>query len=380
LSEIFTNILQDPKLNSTYLVIDALDECVLGLPKLLDFIVQTSSMSSRVKWIVSSRNWPGIEEYLERVGHKVRLSLELNAKSVSTGVNIFIRHKVLQLAEQKKYNKKTRDAVLDHISSNANDTFLWVALVCQSLKTIPRWDVPAKLKAFPPGLNSLYERMMQQISSSDNADLCKRILATIAIVYKPTTLKGLTSLDEALESVVNDLESLRDIIIISLCGSFLTLREDTVYFVHQSAKDYIFAEAFKDVFPSGGVKAYHYMIFSRSLQAVSKTVHRDMYNLRALGYPAEQVEQPDQDPLAVSRYSCIYWVDHLYESDSSVNHEVSLQDRGALHEFIRKKYLYWLEALSLCKSMSKGVVSMAKLETFIQVILRSMILLMHNMY
>ena len=37
--------------------------------------------------------------------------------------------------------------------------------------------------------------------------------------------------------------------------------------------------------------------------------------------------------------------------------------------FVRKKYLYWLEALSLCKSMSEGVLSMAKLEALIQVIL-----------
>jgi hypothetical protein len=86
------------------------------------------------------------------------------------------------------------------------------------------------LKAFLPGLDSLYERMMQQISSLDNADLCKRILALIVIVYRPVTLLELTSLDEALESVVDDLESLRDII--GLCGSFLTLREDVVYFVH----------------------------------------------------------------------------------------------------------------------------------------------------
>ena len=95
LSEIFTNILQDPSLTSTYLIVDALDECVADLPKLLDFIVQKSSVSSRVKWIVSSRNWPDIEERLKRAGHKVRLCLELNAESISTAVSIFIRHKVL---------------------------------------------------------------------------------------------------------------------------------------------------------------------------------------------------------------------------------------------------------------------------------------------
>jgi hypothetical protein len=124
LSEIFTNILQDSGLNSTYLIVDALDECVADLPKLLDFIVQKSSVSPRVKWVVSSRNWPDIEERLQRVGHKMMLSLELNAESVSTAIRIYIRHKVIQLAQKKKYDHQTRDAVLDHLPSNANATFL----------------------------------------------------------------------------------------------------------------------------------------------------------------------------------------------------------------------------------------------------------------
>lgn len=66
LSDIFINVLQDPSLKSTYLIIDALDECVAAdLPKLLDFIVKRSSISPRVKWIVSSRNWPTIEKDLD---------------------------------------------------------------------------------------------------------------------------------------------------------------------------------------------------------------------------------------------------------------------------------------------------------------------------
>ena len=38
LTKIFTSILQDPSLNSTYLIVDALDKCVVDLPKLLDFV------------------------------------------------------------------------------------------------------------------------------------------------------------------------------------------------------------------------------------------------------------------------------------------------------------------------------------------------------
>lgn len=101
LSEIITTILQDPSLNNTYLIIDALDECIVNLSKLLDFIVQRSSISLRVKWIVSSRNWPNIEERLEAAGHKVRLCLELNQQSVSAAVSTYIEYKTRLLAEQK---------------------------------------------------------------------------------------------------------------------------------------------------------------------------------------------------------------------------------------------------------------------------------------
>ena len=376
LSEIFTNILQDPSLNSTHLIIDALDECVADLPKLLDFIVQKSSISPRVKWIVSSRNWPDIEERLERAGHKVRLCLELNAESISTAVSVYIQHKVLQLAERKKYDDKTRVAVLQHLALNANDTFLWVALVCQNLENIPRWNTLAKLNTFPPGLDSLYQRMMEQICNSENADLCKRILASTAIVYRPITLKELTSLVEMLEDMSDDLESLGEII--SLCGSFLTIREGTIYFVHQSAKDYLLTNAC-EIFPSGRKEA-HFVIFSRSLQVMSRTLRRDIYRLRALGYPIERVELPDPDPLAASRYPCIYWVDHLcdWNSNSCTNHKADMQDGGMVDVFLRQKYLYWLEALSLCRSMSEGVLSMAKLEALIQVILRPAVLSMYS--
>ncbi|KAK4196096.1 vegetative incompatibility protein HET-E-1 [Triangularia verruculosa] len=56
LSRIFTNILRDPSLRITSLVIDALNEYVTNLPQLLDLITQRSSGFSRIKWIVFSRN------------------------------------------------------------------------------------------------------------------------------------------------------------------------------------------------------------------------------------------------------------------------------------------------------------------------------------
>lgn len=381
MKEIFTKILNDTKLGETYLIIDALDECTTGLDALLGFIAQNSSASSRVKWIISSRNWPNIEELLQQAGHKVKLSLELNAKSVSAAVSTFIKHKVDNLANLKEY-KEPQEAVLKYLKSNANDTFLWVALVCEELEPISVWDVQEKLNDFPPGLDALYKQMIQQISKQPDAKVCKQILALVALMYRPITIKELTSLvsglqDRRLQHVVKYPGALHKIV--SSCGSFLTLREETVYFVHQSAKDFLLRQskgtskgAFDEIFPSG-TSDVHHAIFSASLQTMSSTLRRDMYNLKKrgypLGHPAEKVNKPDPDPLEASRYACSYWIDHLHESylKTSSENATALQDGGPVDTFLRQKYLYWLESLSLCRDMSKGVESMAKLETLVQV-------------
>ncbi|KAF2844750.1 HET-domain-containing protein, partial [Plenodomus tracheiphilus IPT5] len=354
LSEIWADVLQDPGLRTTYLIIDALDECITDLPKLLEFVVRQSSAASRVKWIVSSRNWPNIEAQLEQAGHKVRLSLELNAKSVAAAVAVFIQQKVDQLAREKRYKEEVRDAVLQHLTSNANDTFLWVALVCQDLKKTPKWNVLNKLASFPPGLDSLYKRMMHQISESDGAEICRQVLASTAILYRPVTISELVAL------------SVREIV--GFCGSFLTLREDTVYFVHQSAKDFLFAKACNEAFPDG-IEDVHRTIFLRSLAILSRTLHRDMYSLEAPGYPIENVKLPKADPLAVSRYPCVYWIDHLCDSNAKFleNSGGDLQVAKALSMFLKQKCLYWLEGLSLCKSVGKGVVSMTRLWSLLRV-------------
>jgi hypothetical protein len=88
------------------------------------------------------------------------------------------------------------------------------------------------------------------------------------------------------------------------------------------------------------------------------------------------------DLLAASRYSCIHWVDHLcdWNANPRANHRIDLQDGGVVDVFVRTKYLYWLEALSLCRSMSEGVLLMAKLEALIQVILRPAMLSMYGLY
>jgi len=93
------------------------------------------------------------------------MCLELNEKSVSAAVTTYVQFKVDKLAERNKYKNDTRDAVQRYLLLNANGTFLWVALVCQELANVSGWEAEEMLRAFPPGLDALYERMIGSCST-----------------------------------------------------------------------------------------------------------------------------------------------------------------------------------------------------------------------
>ncbi|KAL6810698.1 WD40-repeat-containing domain protein [Trichoderma sp. SZMC 28013] len=360
LSKTLLAILNDPSLTDAILIIDALDECVKGLSHLLEFINQ-ASCSSRAKWLVSSRNWPIIEESLEDAMRGVKLCLELNESLITAAVQSFIRYKVQHLTEKKSYNKNTQIEIEQYLMTNAHGTFLWVALVCQELADprVRKRHTLQRLKSYPSGLDPLYKRMMQNIHDSLDAEICRQILAIISVVYRPITLSELSCLMEP--HIDNDDDELKEMI--GFCGSFLTIREETIYFIHQSAKDFLLAKV-PDQILAPGIEHQHHTIFSRSLNQLGKVLHRDIYSLSLPGFSIKRVSSPDPDPLAPVRYSCIYWVDHLIASEHTreLSHEKIPRNEDMINIFFEKKYIYWLEALSLLRSLSEGVLAIQKLK------------------
>ncbi|CAN9215304.1 unnamed protein product [Alternaria alternata] len=366
LSDIFVNMMQDADLKRSYLVVDALDECVADLPKLLDLIVCTTASSTCVKWLVSSRVEPHIEQRLKAVGDGAKLSLELkqNAEQVAQAVNVYIDYKLSHLESLRENG--LREQVRDELRHKANGTFLWVALMVQELERPESWDPVAVMNEAPPGLHQLYDRMMGQIEqlTERNAEACQLLLSTVAVAYRPLylveigSLRGLAGRSTLLGETVRK--------IVAMCGSFLTVGDEQVYLVHQSAKEYLTGKMRAAGLPSQD--GIHYNLFVQSLELMSSSLKRDMYNLVELGFPIDEVETPDPDPLATVRYSCVHWLDHLHDSvlNKSAIYKKSLQDDGTVHVFLKRCYLYWLEALSLCRSMSAGVVSITKLAALVQ--------------
>jgi DNA replication protein DnaC len=415
LKKIFQNMLNDGVLRRAYLVVDALDECrneEPGLSQLLQLISEVLETHHNVKWLVSSRNVTHIETSLDENNTRTRLSLELNHESMASAVEAYINCKMSGLAERYRKDYAARkdpgiheklrivqDDVAKELRQKADGTFLWVALVFKQIEGCGADTVLELVRKIPSGLGEIYDQMMRQINKLNDgySRHCKRVLLIAVNTYRPLRLSELVTLAELPELAAHHN-------IVRLCG-LLTIGEDdnVVYFVHQSAKDYLIEHAESEISPRWHDEG-HCMVVSRSLQAMSTTLRRDIYDLQdpgclieqvyakretspsgrgeehrmtvsrslqvtsnTLQKDFEQVESVDSDPLAHIRYSCLHWINHLCEIPSSLYDKVGLCDGETIHMFLQEHFLHWLEALSLLRSMPNGVLAIAKLENLLRV-------------
>lgn len=359
LRDIFHDISRDSKLSAAYLVIDALDECEEGRQQLLEIIRDTASVTSvPIKWIMSSRNRPDIDQQCTFDDSRMRLSLELNAEQVSRAIDLYIDHKVSRL-KSIEHDITVQHRVKTQMREKANGTFLWVALVFQELqKPVLSKDVLPLLEEIPPGLVPLYDRMMSQ--AEQHAGSCRHVLAMVTLAHRPLYFSELRVLTDTPDT--SELEK-----IIHLCGSFITIRDAQIYLIHQSAKDYLTNNALTRVFPSGR-QPVHRDLFLRSLQALSRTLKRDIYELRNPGLRVDEVQPPSPDPLSAVRYSCVYWVDHLREAyTQDPDRRKELPDNEEIHAFLEAHFTHWFESLGLLGKVSDGIVSIKRLLHVLQV-------------
>ena len=336
------------KFAKIYLMVDALDECRFELSPLLHEIA-SEKCSPKIKWLVTSRNEVLIREHLQS-RNRPCLSLEVNSSHVENSVNTYILAKVESLAESKRYDSKLRKEVEEYISNKADGTFLWVALVCEELQKIPKLDTRGRLKRFPKGLDPLYERILAQLpvhKSEDHPDRHLQVLRLITLALRPLHLSELVVLGDLLPGICHDLQDSRDLV--ETCGSFLTIRDDIVYLVHQSATDFFKDGKGKEIFCDGVTRANKRIAF-RCLDLMSDKLQQNIC----------QLSTPDASPLSVDKehlerclpyylqYSIRYWVDHLRYSQDHNGRQADVSRR--VLSFLQSFVLKWLEALSLVQN------------------------------
>jgi hypothetical protein len=173
-------MVQDPKLTVAYLVVDAFDECEVGLPQLLNLITRTVSAQSCIKWIVSSRNRYDIEQCLRLDDPHTRLGLELNADHIGISRCIHVcRPQLVSFRNDKALQEKVRDRMY----RKSDGTFLCVALVIEELRQVLGVDMLEVLENLMSGLTPVYDRMMKHIQQLPRQYLQRCLLALSAVSH-----------------------------------------------------------------------------------------------------------------------------------------------------------------------------------------------------
>jgi hypothetical protein len=369
---ILQDILNDSALPRTYLLIDALDECIEGLQQLLNTITdERFTMKSKVKWLVASRNLRDIAERLRPDDAGMKISLELNPEHVTRAVNAFIDSKVQELALRKQYDPALKEEVRRTLSERSEATFLWVALACKRLERGPASEAQSVLEELPAGLNSLYDRMRDQILCELDIRVghCKQILRSAAVAYRPLRLQELVATTELPDKILDNVRYLSDLV--ERCGSFLTLRNEIIFFIHQSAKDYMISGNGREFLCLHQAEE-HGKTALQNLNILSKTLKRDICGLKNPGTLASEVrEAAVKDALLQIEYACCYWVYHLSDQLADPSHAqlstTLLSDGGTVHKFLQAHLLHWIEALSLLRRLSEGVATTQRLLSIVQV-------------
>ncbi|RII17394.1 hypothetical protein CUC08_Gglean002488 [Alternaria sp. MG1] len=367
LRSILSNILNDASLPPMYLLVDALDECTSGLSELLHIITDTSlGRQSRVKWLVTSRNIPEIERQLRPDVTCIKISLEASAGYVSKAVAAFVEYKVQRLATAQKYDARLRAEVQQQLRDKAEGTFLWVSLVCKELGSVPLCLIQKVLQELPPGLDSLYERMMGQILTYSDALIaqsCKAILRSVMLAYRPLRLQEVKITAGLPNDYFDHVKVVGDMI--SHCGSFFTVRDSTLFFVHLSAKDYFTSGKSREVL-EGTLAEQHRRAAWRLLDAMDSTLRRDMCRLQKPGVRIQEAKSRVQDScLPQIAYACEYWMEHVQAGGHACSD--MLADGGKVHRFFQKHLLHWLEAMSLLQKMPEAILALQKLEVALNV-------------
>ncbi|KAI0096287.1 WD40-repeat-containing domain protein [Nemania sp. FL0031] len=324
LSALFFHIIQDEEFPKTYLIVDSLDECIYQKTEFINLIIESASVCSRIKWLVSGISNPG-------GSHSQHLSLSSDIHDSSTVMDNYIKEAVSVLARSNSYDTELEKLVTDSFCQLDVKNYLWVDIVCGVLKSkalgrVEDFVAQVETKRDLPGLYSLMHEIID--NQGEESRYCLDVLLAMGAIYQSLGIVELKKLLGWPRRV--DLKA-----ILYRCSGFLHLQGDTVLFRHESAREY--------------AKRYILDPSKRSETHVKLTV----LCLKSLGdslaneYTALPNGTRDQQEVAstiASSYASLYWMQHLVQiTDAAKNNEV----QESVISFLKKEFLHWVDVLTL---------------------------------
>jgi hypothetical protein len=356
-------------------VIDALDESgdATGKHGLHRFLADNlSSLPANFRVLITSRPEHGIESAFLAAESVMIKHMNDHELAAQTQPDILA---FLQKMLEERLSSHDLEQYGEALAKRAEGLFQWAAVACgyilePRLVRSRKGRIEQLLNPTAHGqdpLTDLYKGVLEEyFSDKDAQDLFRSVLGQVLAAFEPLSIQSLTTLrqhtsndgDDDVDSVVEVLRYLGSLL------SNVTSPDHTLPIVplHTSFRDFVVNEQKSSMFYVDLHLAHHHLAHS-CLGLVLSDLKFNICNLESSYQANKDVKDLDvcisqHLPPALS-YACCSWDDHLEHLDF----ETDLF--GKIQTFFRKKFLFWLEALSLVNGVGLASPALSSLSVWL---------------
>ncbi|KAK7962794.1 WD domain- G-beta repeat containing protein [Apiospora aurea] len=343
--------LEDP----LFWVIDGLDEAEspIGLLKLVSKIRSATNINVLIVSRATKEISKDVGDLLPTVVHE-----KIATGDTADDIRSYARTVVSRIPISDGNN--AREDVVQQIVAKASGSFLWVKLALDRLKGdwYTEEDIRSALNELPAGMETLYRRMMQNVSDQPEKtrDMAMRILTWASCACSPLDVAELeVALCPGFTGFVN-----LGLMAEEICGHFVAIKKGRVTLIHETALKFLLHNSALGTAPISEHDG-HAHAATVCMTFLSDTVKwRRIFNS---AQPSRQQKTNSDNPMFEQHpfllYALSQWAYHA--SLASAESEELL---GSVLEFLEEHCLLWMQGVALTGHLRTLVRSAQYLKTY----------------
>ncbi|KAH7122203.1 hypothetical protein B0J13DRAFT_512355, partial [Dactylonectria estremocensis] len=328
--EVLRNAIKDPQAGPVIMVLDALDECAelefADLMRNVESQFRSDYLGhGKLKYLLTCRPYDQIVSKFRGLLDafpNIRIPGEEESETISQEVNRVITHRVNQLSDD--LSPQIKSHLEQRLQKTTHRTYLWVYLVFdylekENFKKTPK-GVESAVATLPRSINEAYEQILNK---SKGDPMVRKVLSIILAASRPLTLSEMNvavNIDYTSQSIHDlDLEDDEDFNtrLRSCCGLFVSIHQGSIYFLHQTAREFLLVDLASPTTISSGMH-WHHSITTQDAHAVLAefcVLYLNFFNSNvSLPTDANGEAGHSFDRHAFLDYSAQTWGDHFREA------------------------------------------------------------------
>lgn len=343
-SSLFEMLIKVAAQSSTQIIclIDALDECQEGdrqqlITALSKLYNNSTTLEHPLKFILTSRPYLQIQRGFRRLENSwptihLRGEDDTQVTKIAQEIDVFTKSRIHDISETLSLEGWETKFLEEQFMKTENRTYLWVKValdVIENILSFTEDSVKDALRTIPESLDKLYEKILNR---SLDVEKARKLLHIVISAARPLTLQEISvalAVSESHQSYseiqMEPSERFRDTLR-ATCGLFVTVVEGKVYFLHQTAKEFL-------VNLHNSQVASEYLTAPNNTPTAAKFTWKHAFFLEdshaifakiCMGYLAlrytdpretrENVEEHVELHYSFFRYAATYWHEHFQEA------------------------------------------------------------------